>query len=304
MRLSKIISFLLSFLIFSSNVSAFSFWFERGAYVTYSALVDEEEYVGILHLNKTTILRCKGDAFLTFKIVEIDNKVAKINITLDISRGELITLHSSGKTERKEITNVTFSKVLFLNISNMEYFDKNGTSYGRATFFIDPRNVRKGTIIGQWGNATLFINEIESITNITFLTHFHAFKPPVLLAKTNRISYEGALGGDLFYYDLSTGILIGGFIPFAPELRALGISHGSLIDQVAQENQKKLLQGLSLEEALKLDKRWVAGIVLYDTNIEFEPKTEVKKEETPTKYLFLASLGILLMVVVLRRRLH
>ncbi|ALV62991.1 hypothetical protein ADU37_CDS12920 [Thermococcus sp. 2319x1] len=110
------------------------------------------------------------------------------------------------------------------------------------------------------------------------------------------------MGRDLLYYDLSTGILIGGVISFVPEFRALGITHGALVDQVAMKNQRKLLEGPSPVEALKLDKKWVAGLVLYDTNIEFEPKTEVGKEETSIKYLFLISLSILLVVFFLRRR--
>ena len=311
------------------------YWFKEGAYIKYAMtmphnpkknevnifmiwprLLPKDAYKEVKDLykgdsdlfkidNRTMIsLFVTGNSYLTFEILNVTNETAFVKVTLEMNNVSV----RPGVT----LPRLVLSRVLLLNLSNMVYYEEDGTPIGPPTFFIDPASPPKK---GDYLLTPAFMKKYDLrgddivVTNVSFTwmedkilhTHYRDFIPPYLLVESEgAYVIDDLTRGDGhtittgLIYEPDTGVLITTLLSdMTAELTSLGVIGAIALDRV---NSRKLYK---LIDEGKADKEWYAqGFNLYDTNIEFPDYGSTQSPSTPIKYFFVLSLLVLMIIFI------
>ncbi|ASJ08010.1 hypothetical protein A3L11_01710 [Thermococcus siculi] len=319
--------------------SAAPYWFREGTYLRYAAKMPEhpdrhevnvfpvwpqllpgdaysrikKAYEGTSSLikmdnNSIVSLIVQGDSYLTFEIFNVTNESALVRVTLELNN---VSVRSGATLPR-----LVLSKVLRLNLTDMMYYEEDGTPIGPPTFFIDPSNPpTKGehVLSPEFMKKHRLLGDDIVVTNVSFTwmedkilhTHYRDFLPPYLYieGRSRYLVYDLKTGDSVetitqLVYDIDTGILITTlFCDATPELASIGVIDPSPLDRV---NSRRLER--TVEEG-KADREWYAqGFNLYDTNIKFPETSSTATPNTGMKYFFAVSLVCLLPTIILTWR--
>ncbi|WP_258083600.1 hypothetical protein [Thermococcus thermotolerans] len=323
----------------TSPVYSLPYWFKEGTYIKYAMKMPEnpeKNEVNIFMIwprllpkdtynrikktskedgspleidNRTLIsLFVTGDSYLTFEILNVTNETALVRVTLEMNNvsvrpGEIIP-------------RLVLSRVLRLNLSDMVYYEEDGTPIGPPTFFINPASPPKK---GDYLLTPAFMKKYDLkgddivITNVSFTwmedkilhTHYRDFIPPYLFVES-RGAYviddltrgEGHTIITELIYEPDTGVLIATiFTDMTSELTSLGVIGAIALDRVNSRKLHKLI------DEGKVDKEWYAqGFNLYDTNVKLPDYGSGRSPSTPVKYFFVLSLVVLAMIALWTER--
>ena len=339
--MKKFAIFIFSLLLFSPAYALPS-WFKEGVYVKYALLMPEDRgsrdfqiftlhptllspdvYKKLLQVNerwkdapevskvredKPIGLFVYGDVFLVFRVVNVTGESALINVTLE--------LYNISVNFWRPLDALNISTLLTLNLTDLTYWDKNGSVIGTPSFFIDPQNppkksdlIVKTSLLKNYGvhiDGDLIVKNVSYTVHInrTLLTYVRNFTPPYITVVSNKEPLIWAVGnGSLSssssfeaIYDFDSGLMIGLMPSSQPsEFLALGIIESSFLDYTATKNLHKLHK--SGEDSVKW---WLQGFNLYETNIEFWEPKKVEAPESSMKYFFIVGLFLLIIILVKR----
>ncbi|ASJ10552.1 hypothetical protein A3L12_04190 [Thermococcus sp. P6] len=329
--------FILFLIVFTGSVGAsLPDWFREGVYVKYAMkMVDNprKDEVNIFMIwprllpkdtygtlrkayesdtlkidNRSMIsLFVRGDSYLTFEVLNLTNETAFIRVTLELNNVSTDSLNN--------IPRLVISKVLRLNLSDMMYYESDGTPIGAPAFFIDPAHPPKK---GDYILTPAFLKKYELlsddivVTNVSFTwnedkilhTYYRDFIPPYLFVDSEGAylihdlnTGEGHVLMAGRVYELDTGLLITtGFYDVGAEITSLGVIGAVALDRVNSRKLHKLI------EEGKADKEWWAvGFNLYDTNVKLPEYGCGRSPSTPVKYFFALSLAILILTFLWKR---
>nr|WP_240924241.1 hypothetical protein [Thermococcus sp. 21S7] len=259
--------------------------------------------------NRTMIsLFVTGDSYLTFEILNVTNETALVRVTLEMNNV------STGPGEI--LPRLILSKILILNLSDMTYYEEDGTPIGSPMFFIDPAHPpRKGDYL----LAPAFLKKYNLhsddivVTNVSFTwiedkilhTHYRDFIPPYLFVESRGayIIYDLTTGNGHvvtteLIYELDTGLLITTLlVDMAPETTILGVIGAIALDMVNSRKLERLI-----EEGKDDREWWAQGFNLYDTNVKLPDYGSGRSPSTPVKYFFALSLVVLTMIALWTER--
>ena len=330
--------FLLS-LFLAQPVYSIPNWFKEGTYLKYAARMPEhpdrhgvnvfpvwpqllprdayskikEAYEGTSNLikmdnNSIVPLLVRGDSYLTFEVLNVTNKTALVRVTLEMDNVSV----RPGVT----LPRLILSRVLRLNLSDMVYYEEDGTPIGPPTFFIDPASLPKK---GDYLLTPAFMKKYDLkgddivVTNVSFTwmedkilhTHYRDFIPPYLFVESEgAYVIDDLTRGDghtiitELIYEPDTGVLIATiFTDMTSELTSLGVIGAIALDRVNSRKLHKLI------DEGKADKEWYAqGFNIYDTNIKFPDYGSTQSPAVPMKYFFALSLLVLIIIFVRNER--
>ncbi|WP_054840423.1 hypothetical protein [Thermococcus sp. JCM 11816] len=209
------------------------------------------------------------------------------------------TSKSVGKEGKVGIPYYVISGLYLIRKNDSSVFDLNGTFYGHTILWVDPggdspRENQTFMILPGANNWKAHVKSLGSM-DVRLNTYFGPFGPPV--STIRLVGGDPQLPGGVemtpafrtsIVYDPSTGLV---FVPpstlpvaMFPDLAAIGIHFALFTDQ----------KGMYTREHDKAT-NWPSGILLYDTNAQFQEVETVPFSEagTPTKYVFYASLLLL-----------
>ncbi|AEK73495.1 hypothetical protein GQS_07995 [Thermococcus sp. 4557] len=265
---------------------------------------------GLVKMDNNSIvpLLVRGDSYLTFEILNVTNETALVRVTLEMNNVSV--------SPEETLPRLVLSKVLHLNLSDMTYYEEDGTPIGPPTFFIDPTNPpRKGEQIlsRAFMKKYRLLGDDIVLTNVSFTwmedkilhTHYRDFLPPYLYVegRSKYLVYDLSTGGRVetitqLVYDIDTGILITTlFCDVTPELISLGVIDSSPLDRVNSRKLERLLK-----EGKDDREWWAQGFNLYDTNIKLPDYGSGHSPSTPVKYFFVLSLVVLAMTALWTER--
>ncbi|ALV62913.1 hypothetical protein ADU37_CDS12140 [Thermococcus sp. 2319x1] len=305
-------------------------WFRDGIYLTYAMMMPTNPKKGEVNVievwpklipaqnvlkiigdwdeSSTVTLLVYGDMYLTLKITNITGDIAYVHIALELNN----VSPKSGSTIHK----LNLNRTLILNLSDMVYYEGDGTPIGRPMFFVDLAHLPKKNdylvypaFLKKYG----IISDSITIKNVSYTwmenkvlhTHYKDFMPPYIYVDGrgrylvyNRKTGESFDIATQLVYDMDTGVLITtGVCDITPELVSLGIVKMIALDRV---NSKKLDR---LIDEGKADKEWYAqGFNLYATNVEFPDYGTKHSPSTPMKYFFALALLVLMITFVWNER--
>ena len=199
-----------------------------------------------------------------------------------------------------------------IRLNDSAVLGMNGTYYGHTFLWVDTSNPPKtGTIFSKAGTFEIAFSALRSI-NRSMMTYYGQFGPPLVALFTNftrgEVSFAQRIDsgrkymlmdislhgpGPSLIYDPSTGIAVYpnpmSMAPYA-DFMAMGILWAEFVDEKA-----------AYRMMAEKDDSWGYGLVLYDTNADFEATEEVQfpRPETPSEYAYYASLGLLVLMFVL-----
>lgn len=259
----------------------------------------EENYSAGMDDRALESLFVGGDSYLTFKVLNVTNETAFINVTLEmnnVSMGPYV-----------HFPRLVLSKVLRLNLTDMMYHEEDGTPIGPPIFFIDPAHPPKK---GDYLLTPAFLKKYELrsddivVTNVSFTwsddkilhTHYRDFVPPYLFVESRGAYLIHDLntgeGHDLMtqlVYEPDTGLLITtDFADVGAETTSLGVIGTIALDRVNSRKWEKLI-----EEGKAKNEVWAQGFNLYDTNVRLPDYGGGRSPSTPLEYFFVLSLAIL-----------
>lgn len=243
-----------------------------------------------------------GDSHLTFEIFNVTNETALVRVTLEMNNVSV----RPGVT----LPRLVLSKVLHLNLSNMMYYEEDGTPIGPPMFFINPTHPPKK---GDYLLTPAFLkkyglrgNDIV-VTNVSFTwmedkilhTHYRDFIPPYLFVESKgAYIIDDLTTGEShsvlieLIYEPDTGILITTiFADMTSELTSLGVIGAIALDRVNSRKLEKII-----DEGKDDREWWAQGFNLYDTNIKLPDYGSGRSPSTPAKYFFALSLVILAVI--------
>ncbi len=315
------------------------YWFKEGAYIKYAMKMPdnpEKNEVNIFMIwprllpkgayeqikdvyegngslfkidNRSMIsLFVTGDSYLSFEVFNVTNKSALVRVTLELNNVSV----RPGAT----LPCLVLSKVLRLNLTDMIYYEEDGTPIGPPTFFINPADPPKK---GDYLLTPTFLKKYDLkgddivITNASFTwmegkilhAHYGDFIPPYLFVESKGAYVIDDLtrgGGHTIItelvYEPDTGVLITTiFADMTSELTSLGVIGAIALDRA---NSRKLYE---LIDKGKDDKEWYGqGFNLYDTNVKFPDYGTKHSPSTPLKYFFALALLILIIAFVWNER--
>ncbi|NJE02440.1 hypothetical protein [Thermococcus sp. JdF3] len=253
-------------------------------------------------------LMVRGNVFLTFRILNVQNETALVNTTLELND---VWIYN-----RYYLDKIVMSTSLTLDLRRMEYIDDNGSVLGRPTFLVFPENLPpKGSLlvnmsrVGKLGAATgdILVDNVSysSWEHTKLNTYYRTFEPPYIHISSSQVpfywklsdGYYSATIWNNYIYDFDTGVLITGFFDVTPELLVLGVINGDSHDYSASERNERLKDRGETPHEL-----WNPGFNLYDTNIKFPETSSSKAPNTGMKYFFAASLALLVLTAFLNWR--
>ncbi|ASJ08011.1 hypothetical protein A3L11_01715 [Thermococcus siculi] len=315
------------------------YWFKEGAYIKYvmkmpdnpeknevnifmiwPRLLPKDAYEQIREIyekdtNPTKIdnrsmisLFVTGDSYLTFEIFNVSNESALVRVTLELNN---VSMWPGATLPR-----LILSKVLYLNLSDMVYYEEDGTPIGPPTFFINPSHPPKK---GDYLLTPAFLKKYNIkgddivVTNVSFTwmegkilhTHYGDFIPPYLFVESKGAYVIDDLtrgGGHTILteliYEPDTGVLVTTiFADMTSEMTSLGVIGTVALDRINSRKLHKLI------DEGKDDREWYGeGFNLYDTNIKFPDYGIKHSPSTPMKYFFALTLLVLLMTFVWNKR--
>ncbi|WP_148883241.1 hypothetical protein [Thermococcus aciditolerans] len=320
-------------------VYSLPYWLKEGAYIKYAMkmphnpeknevnifmiwprLLPKDAYKEVKELyegdsglfkidNRTMIsLFVTGDSYLTFEILNVTNETAFVKVTLEMNNVSI------GPDEI--LPRLVLSKILILNLSDMMYYEEDGTPIGPPMFFIDPAHPPRKE---DYLLAPAFLKKYNLrsddivVTNVSFTwmedkilhTHYRDFIPPYLFVES-RGAYiihdlktgSGHVITTELIYEPDTGLLITTLlVEMAPETTSLGVIGAIALDMVNSRKLERLI------EEGKDDKEWWAqGFNLYDTNVKLPDYGSGRSPSTPVKYFFAFSLVVLAMIALWTER--
>jgi len=335
------IIFLIVFTGFSplSQASAIPYWFKEGTYIKYAMKMPknpEKNEVNIFMIwprllpkdtynrikkaseedgspleidNRTMIsLFVRGNSYLTFEILNVTNETALVRVTLEMNNV------SAGPGEI--LSRLVLSKVLHLNLSDMVYYEEDGTPIGPPTCFINPASPPKK---GDYLLTPAFMKKYDLkgddivLTNVSFTwmedkilhTHYKDFIPPYLFVESEGAYViddltrgEGHTIITELIYEPDTGVLIATiFTDMTSELTSLGVIGAIALDRVNSRKLERLL-----EEGKDDREWWAQGFSLYDTNVKLPDYGSGRSPSTPARYFFALSLVVLAMTALWTER--
>ena len=329
-----VLFFLILFLVVSPFSGAQSIekpktpsWFRDGTYLVYTMMMPTNPKKGEVNVievwpkllppkgipksitedsdnSSTVTLMVSGDMYLTIKIVNTTNYTAYVQIELE--------LNNVSAKQGIIIPRLSLKKTLLLNLTDMLYYEEDGTPIGRPMFFVNPLHLPKENdyiVVPAFLKKYGLISDRIMIKNVSYTwmenkvlhTHYKDFMPPYLYIEGRGLYlvYNRKTGGSFdivtqLVYDIDTGILITtGICDITPELASLGIVKAIALDRV---NSRKLYK---LIDEGKADKEWYAqGFNLYETNIEFPDYGATQSPATPMKYFFIISIVLLTAIFI------
>jgi len=249
-----------------------------------------------------------GDSHLTFEIFNVTNETALVRVTLEMNNVSV----RPGVT----LPRLVLSKVLHLNLSNMMYYEEDGTPIGPPMFFINLAHPPKK---GDYFLTPAFLKKYGLrgddivVTNVSFTwmedkilhTHYRDFIPPYLFIESRGayIIHDLTTGESHsvlieLIYEPDTGILITTiFADMTSELTSLGVIGAIALDRVNSRKLEKII-----DEGNDDNEWWAQGFNLYDTNIKLPDYGSGRSPSTLAKYLFVLSLVILAVVFLWTER--
>ncbi|NJE04063.1 hypothetical protein [Thermococcus sp. MV11] len=338
-KTSIIVLALLTLSATTHPIYSLPYWFQEGTYVKYAVkmpenpdkrevnvfpvwplLLSKNAYVKIkeayegasgqvkMDNNSIVPLLVRGDSYLTFEFFNVTNETASVRVTLEMNDV------SVGPEE--SLPRLVLSKVLLLNLSDMTYYEEDGTPIGPPTFFIDPAHPPgkgKHVLSPEFMRKYRLLGDEVVVTNVSFTwmddkvlhTHYRDFLPPYLYveARSRYLVYDLSTGEEVgtitqLVYDIDTGILITTlFCDATPELVSLGVIDSSPLDRVNSRKLERLI-----DEGGD-DKEWYAqGFNLYDTNVKLPDYGSGRSPSTPVRYFFVISLVVLAMTALWTER--
>ncbi len=212
---------------------------------------------------------------------------------------------------RVQLNKLNIFGIYQIRVRDGAVFDRNGNYYGHTFLWIEPGDPpMTNETFSIRGNVTNTVWKTGNL-NRPLMTYYGKFGPPlfsVMLTTENfklsqriddnrnytllEVSFGGPSGGGI--YDPFTGIAIYptavGAAPYA-DFYAIGIRWAVFEDELGAYRAMK-----------EKDSLWLSGLVLYDTNAEFQKVQEVpfSKAQTPLRYMFWVSLVLLGSIVVTR----
>ncbi|SEW22801.1 hypothetical protein SAMN05216170_2262 [Thermococcus thioreducens] len=333
-----VLFFLILFLVVSPFSGAQSIekpktpsWFRDGTYLVYTMMMPTNPKKGEVNVievwprllppqgipksiiedldnSSTVTLLVSGDMYLTIKIVNTTSDTAYVQIELE--------LNNVSAKQGIIIPRLSLKKTLLLNLTEMLYYEEDGTPIGRPMFFVNPLHLPKEDdyiVVPAFLKKYGLISDRITIKNVSYTwmenrvlhTHYKDFMPPYLYVEGRGLYlvYNRQTGGSFdivtqLVYDIDTGILITtGLCDITPELVSLGIVKVIALDRV---NSRKLYK---LIDEGKADKEWWAqGFNLYDTNVKLPDYGSGRSPSTLAKYFFALSLVILAVVFLWTER--
>ncbi|WP_175059506.1 hypothetical protein [Thermococcus sp. 2319x1] len=249
----------------------------------------------------------RGDVFLTFRILNIQNETALVNTTLELNDVWIYNRHYLKK--------IVMSTILTLDLKRMEYVNDNGSAIGRPTFLVFPWELppKKSLLVnmsdvGRLGAVTqdLVVDNVSysKWVDAKLNTYYRTFEPPYIYISSSQVpfywklsdGYYSATIWNYYIYDFDTGVLITGLFDVTPEFLALGVINGDSYDYLAAKKMDEL-QKKGIRYGL-----WNPGFNLYDTNIEFPETSSTATPNTGMRYFFTVSLVVLLLTAIFTRR--
>jgi|GEM_PF-4242048 hypothetical protein len=335
--MKKLFIFIFSFLLLSPAYALPS-WFKEGVYVKYAllmpndrnskefhlfflhpALISHDVYQKLLQVNerwkdapevskvredKLIGLSVYGNVFLTFKVINVTEESALINVTLE--------LYNISVNFWRPLDALNISTLLVLNLTDLTYRDENGSVIGRPSFFIDPQNPPKtGDLFAKLDIPGVYVEDDLKIGNISYTTHMNQtlltyarnFTPPYITVTAKPVSMawitkDSSLSGRYRFratYDFMSGVMVGSLFTISPEFLEMGVVFTTFIDYTATRNLEELQK--NGEDKVKW---WLQGFNLYETNIEFWEPKKVEAPESSMKYFFIVGLFLLIIILVKR----
>ncbi|WP_058938284.1 hypothetical protein [Thermococcus celericrescens] len=186
-----------------------------------------------------------------------------------------------------------------IRVNDSAVIGTDGIHYGHTFLWVDTSNPPKtGTVFSKTGDFEITFSALRSI-NKSMTTYYGQFGPPLASLSTNftkgDVSFAQRIDGRRKYtlldislygsgppliYDPSTGIAVYpdtfGMAPYA-DFMALGILWAQFVDEKA-----------AYQMMAEKDDSWGYGLVLYDTNADFEAVEEVPfpRPEVPSEYAY------------------
>ncbi|KUH31913.1 hypothetical protein APY94_11365 [Thermococcus celericrescens] len=306
-------------------------WFREGTYLKYTMMMPTnpkngevnvievwprllpsqdvlKSVIGDLSDSSTVTLLVYGDMYLAIKITNITNDTAYVQIALE--------LNNVSPRPGITIPQLSLNRTLLLNLTDMVYYEEDGTPIGRPMFFVDPMRLPKEDdylVFPAFLKKHGIVSDKITIRNVSYTwmenkvlhTHYKDFMPPYLYVdgRGRYLVYNRKTGESFdiitqLVYDIDTSILITtGVCDITPELVSLGIVKMIALDRVNSRKLEKLI------EEGKADKEWYAqGFNLYDTNIKLHDYGSGRSPSTPVKYFFALSLVVLAMTALWTER--
>ena len=245
----------------------------------------------------------RGDVFLTFRILSIQNETALVNTTLELTN---VWIYN-----RYYLRRIVLSTILTLDLKRMQYIDDNGSLLGRPTFLVSPVDLppKNSLLVNMSGVKKLgAITRDILVGNVSYSpledaklhTYYRTFEPPYIYISSSQVPFYWKLSDgyysttiwNYYVYDFDTGVLITGLFDVTPELLALGVINGDSYDYLAAKKMDEL-QKKGIRHEL-----WNPGFNLYDTNIKFPETSSTATPSTGMRYFFTVSLVVLLLTAI------
>ncbi|ASJ08013.1 hypothetical protein A3L11_01725 [Thermococcus siculi] len=325
------LAFFLFSLFLAQPVYSIPSWFKGGTYIKYALLSPkdgDEKKVNIFEVYPPLIppdarekllainevsedelvsLVVRGDVFLTFRVLNVQNETAVVNTTLE--------LNDVWVYNRYYLRRIVMSAILTLDLKRMVYIDDNGSVLGRPTFLVSPVDLpsKNSLLVNMSGVKRLgAMTKDILVDNVSYSpwedaklhTYYRTFEPPYICISSSQVPFYWKLSDgyysttiwNYYLYDFDTGVMITGLFDVTPEFLALGVINGDSYDYLAAEKRDEL-QKKGIKHEL-----WNPGFNLYDTNIKFPDYGTKHSPPTPLRYFFTLSL-VLLAVAFLKTEL-
>ncbi|HDZ35950.1 MAG TPA: hypothetical protein ENH81_03425 [Thermococcus sp.] len=159
----------------------------------------------------------------------------------------------------------------------------SGTPLGKNLLFILPDKIpREGEVLSSVLGQEVKVTKSIILNDTVIHTPFRTFKPPILFIRTNMVAGNGWQGMSGIYYDMSSGILVTGFMPVSPLWEAFGFSSVALFDEDSKRSRGEM-GGF--------------GMVLADTNAELVLTKRLTGVEIPKLSFIVFILSVFLLAV-------
>lgn len=282
-----------------------------------------------------------NDTYVRFEFIKVEKGYATVRVAINMSNVTISTIFLNGTKSpifwnsgdvmsekllpshepgfedcvwlEVKLEKIILSGTYKIRLEDGAVFGMNGTYYGKTFLWFDstnPPNVNESIAINKGMETTVW--KVGTL-NRSMMTYYGKFGPPlfsVLYSTENtkfyqkidsertyplmEISFGGPSAG--IVYDPSTEIAIyPTIIENAPysDFYAVGIQWAQFTDEKSAYNL-----------IVKKDKSWGTGLILYDTNAEFDKveTVEYPKPQTLPAYFFYGLLFVLMTAVLTFKR--
>ncbi|AEC50988.1 hypothetical protein PNA2_0070 [Pyrococcus sp. NA2] len=314
------------------------YWIEPGVYMKYvayqtksidptsSGFGDATLQVVYNYSGKLFKIGAFGNSTVTFRVESIVNDTAIVSVeismeypkilystegkTLDFSpfwdnNSVIWMVHNKSKTTGKYILeivlrNLTLKGKYKIDLKTGDVYDLRGRYHGKTILWYDVANPFKinETICVDSEGREVKIDRI-TVSNISFLTYYKTFKPPIITIKTTigvlKTPTSKVIGRNVMIYDGSSGILISFLAPNFPDAKAAGFPVLYGFDMKGFE--------LSRKEWKREDIQIGGGLVLLDTNADLIKTRLINYSEKTSKlnYIYLLLLLLFILSLLVKR---